>query len=128
MKRWTSAGIILGFFSLAVIGGGAQPTPLAAFMRPKLEFTQRLLESLVLEDFPKLAKNAKALRDLSEAAEWQVLPSLDYVGYSNEFQRITSELMHDAANKDLDGATLRYVQLTMNCVNCHKVVRKSRAK
>ena len=30
-----------------------------------------------------------------------------------------------AKAKNIDGATLAYVQLTVNCVNCHKYVRES---
>jgi hypothetical protein len=31
-----------------------------------------------------------------------------------------------AKDKNLDGAALAYVQLTMSCVNCHKYVREIR--
>jgi hypothetical protein len=96
------------------------------FMRPKLEHAQRVLEGLTLEDHALVAQHAKSLLSLSEAAEWQVLPSPDYVRYSEEFQRLTQELIKAANQKNIDSATLAYVQLTMNCVNCHKHVREAR--
>jgi hypothetical protein len=30
-----------------------------------------------------------------------------------------------AKDKNIDGATLAYLRLTMNCVNCHKYVRQA---
>jgi hypothetical protein len=35
-------------------------------------------------------------------------------------------LIRQADKENLDGAALAYVQLTLSCVNCHKVVRDSR--
>jgi hypothetical protein len=95
-------------------------------MRPKLEHAQKVLEGLALEDHLLVADNAKALLRLSESAEWQVLPGPEYVRYSSDFQRITNELIQASNKKNIDAATLAYVQLTMNCVNCHKHVREAR--
>jgi hypothetical protein len=39
------------------------------------------------------------------------------------FQTANRELIRAAENENLDGATLAYLQLTLSCVNCHKVVR-----
>jgi hypothetical protein len=106
--------------------GEAEPTGgVRKFMRPKLEHAQRVLEGLTLDDHQLVAQHAKSLLSLSEAAEWQVLPSPDYVRYSADFQRLTQELIKAATQKNTDSATLAYVQLTMNCVNCHKHVREA---
>jgi hypothetical protein len=42
---------------------------------------------------------------------------------TNEFQRLCDELAEKSRAKNIDGATLAYLRLTMNCVNCHKYVR-----
>ena len=96
------------------------------FMRRKLEFSKNVLEGLALEQYPMIEKNAKALKVLSQAAEWEVpmIPNAtDYVALTSEFQRNTDELVKAAKQGNIDGATLAYVKLTMNCVQCHKYVR-----
>jgi cytochrome c556 len=96
------------------------------FMRRKLEFSKNVLEGLALEQYPMIEKNAKALKILSQAAEWEVpmIPNAtDYVALTSEFQRNTDELVKAAKQGNIDGATLAYVKLTMNCVQCHKYVR-----
>jgi hypothetical protein len=42
---------------------------------------------------------------------------------SVEFQQLTDEIAAKADQKNLDGATLGYVQLAANCVRCHRHVR-----
>jgi hypothetical protein len=95
-------------------------------MRTKLEYSKKALEGLTLEDYDAIAKSAKALRLLSEAAEWEVptIPNAtDYVYLTREFQRLCDDMAQKARQKNVDGATLAYLSLTMNCVNCHKYVR-----
>ena len=47
----------------------------------------------------------------------------DYVALTTEFQRYADDLARNAKEHNIDGATLAYVKLTMNCVQCHKYVR-----
>jgi len=96
------------------------------FMRQKLDHSQKVLEGIVVEDFDQVADGAKMLSLLSKVAEFQVLPSADYRRYSEEFRRTADELAQMAQEKNLDGSALKYVELTMNCVNCHKYVRNVR--
>ena len=129
MKKlgWWIVVLVPMLVGVAWVKSQAEPDPgVRKFMRPKLDHAQKVLEGLALDDLPLVAQNAKALLRLSEAAEWQVLPSLDYVRHSQEFQRLSNELIRAANQKNLDSATLAYVQLTMNCVNCHKHVREAR--
>jgi hypothetical protein len=111
---------------LAVQGAEQRPHSRAEFMRTKLEYSKKALEGLILEDYDAIAKSAKALRLLSQAAEWEVptIPNAtDYVYLTREFQRLTDEMAQKASQKNIDGATLAYLRLTMNCVSCHKYVR-----
>jgi len=96
------------------------------FMRQKLEYSKNVLEGLSLEQYDLIEKNAKALKVLSQAAEWEVpmIPNAtEYVAMTSEFQRYADELVRCAKQSNIDGATLAYVKLTMNCVQCHKFVR-----
>jgi hypothetical protein len=98
----------------------------AEFMRQKLQHCNDLLEGLTREDFPRIAKSAKALRALSEAAVWAEpkFKSQPMYGWlSVEFQELTDEIATRANEKNLDGATLGYLQLTANCVRCHRNLR-----
>jgi hypothetical protein len=92
-------------------------------MQRKLEHAQKVLEGIVVEDFDLIEKNARALSLLSQAAEWQILPSAEYRRHREEFRRTTESLAKAARDKNVEAAALAYVQLTMNCVNCHKYVR-----
>ena len=93
------------------------------FMRRKLTHAQNVLQGIALEDFDQIAKNARALTLLSKAAEWQVLPSSEYKHHGEEFRRITEAMEKLARDQNLDGAALKYVEMTLNCVNCHKFIR-----
>jgi cytochrome c556 len=104
----------------------AQESRRSQFMRQKLEYSKGLLEGLSLENYGLVETNARALRKLSEADMWDVMgmPNVEqYLGYTVEFRRICDDLNAKARARNIDGATLAYVQLTMNCVNCHKYAR-----
>ena len=123
--------VLLAFFAVAVAAGGGQqrPTSRAEFMRMKLEYSKNVLEGLTLENYDAISKSAKTLRRISEAAEWEVptIPNAnEYVAFTSEFQRSCDELIKKAKDKNVDGATLAYLSLTMNCVKCHKYVREAR--
>jgi len=96
------------------------------FMRAKLTHSQKVLEGLTTEDFDAVAKHSQEMSLLSQAASWQVLQTPEYMQRSTEFRRSTDTLTEAAKNKNLDGATLAYVDVTMKCVECHKYVRRVR--
>jgi len=122
-----SVGLALAAAALAAQEGAQPPRTRAEFMRLKLDYSKKVLEGLTMEDYATISKNAKALKRLSEAAEWEVpiIPNAtDYVAFTTEFQRLADEMAQKAKDKNIDGATLAYLRLTMNCVNCHKYVRQ----
>jgi hypothetical protein len=122
------AGLALTAAFLAVRAQEPKRLPTRAeFMRLKLDYSKKVLEGLTLENYETIVKNAQALKALSEAAQWEVptIPNVgEYVAFTSEFQRLTDELVKKARDKNIDGATLAYLRLTMNCVNCHKYVRQ----
>lgn len=136
MKRifYRSIGVLLAVSAVGLAvspsrGEGPQPPTRLALMRQKLEFSKLALEGLTVENYDLIARNAKALRKLSAAAEWEVptIPNAtEYVAFTGEFQRLCDELADRAREKNLDGATLSYLKLTISCVNCHKYVRNPR--
>ncbi len=94
------------------------------FMRAKLEHSQRVLEGLTTGNHEMIAKHAQEISLLSQAEMWQVLQTPEYFERSVEFRRASDALTDAAKNKNLDGATLAYVDMTVKCVNCHKYVRR----
>lgn len=101
----------------------------STFMKMKLEYSKNLLEALTTEDFDKIKANAKALKAMSLAAEWEVpeIPNVqEYLTYSSDFQRLCDDLTKSSDKKSIDGATLGFTQLTVNCVKCHQYVRFKR--
>lgn len=126
-RRWTLLlAALLGVGGWAVSSQGQPDQATKLFMRRKLEHSQKVLEGIAVEDYRKIADNASAMGALSQAATWRVLPTPEYLRYSAEFQRLSDELARAANEKNLDRATLVYMQLTINCVNCHKHVRTVR--
>ena len=93
------------------------------FMRKKLDHSQRLLEAIALEDYTIITRESQKLSLLSKEAMWKVLETQDYVQHSKEFQRTADAILEAGRKKNLDGAALAYVDMTMKCVNCHKYVR-----
>jgi cytochrome c556 len=103
-----------------------EPNKVSEFMRAKLVHSQKVLEGLATENFDQIAKNAQDLSLLSQAATWQVLQTAEYRDRSTEFRRSADALAEAAKKKNLEGAALAYVDVTMKCVNCHKYVRQVR--
>jgi hypothetical protein len=101
----------------------AQQGPVSEFMKAKLKHSQRILAGLALEDFKEIASGAREIIELSQASSWQVFDTEDYLLHSADFRRAAQALEYAAKNRNLDGATLAYVDMTMKCVKCHKYVR-----
>ena len=104
-------------------GEGQVKNEVRQFMRKKLDHSQKLLEAVVIEDFDAISTESQKLSLLSQEASWKVLQTEDYVQHSKEFRRAADAITQAARKKNLDGAALAYVDLTMKCVNCHKYVR-----
>lgn len=101
----------------------AKKPALQKFMQAKLDLSQGLLEGLVTEDFDLIDKNAKGLLLLSIAEEWNVSKDPLYKQHSDEFRSAVKQISKMAQEKNLDGASLGFVKVTMSCIECHKLVR-----
>jgi hypothetical protein len=101
--------------------------PVEDIMVAKLGHAQKVLEALAKEDHGTIARSGQELSLLSQAAAWQVLQTPQYQQHSTDFRRSADALSEAGKQKNLDTAALAYVQMTLNCINCHKYVRKVRA-
>lgn len=103
-----------------------QSDPLLTIMDDKLEYSQQLLEAIVFEDFQTAARIADELHLLSELSSWDVIRSPEYTRRSLEFQRVANRLAEVAEERNLDGLALGYVELTLQCFQCHRYMREVR--
>lgn len=124
MKRFIFLALATSVCLLAASGQGQQVADNQEFMRAKLDHSKRVLEGLAVEDFDMIAKDAQELSLLSLAASWQVIDTMEYQQQSAEFRRAADAVTEAARKKNLDGAALAYVEMTLKCVNCHKYVRR----
>jgi hypothetical protein len=100
------------------------PMKLAPLMRMKLDKSKAILEGLAMEDFDKIATNARSLHLLSTESGWNVIQTAEYASQSRDFQRATDLIADAADNKDIHRAAMGYVALTVRCVECHSYMRK----
>ncbi len=98
---------------------------LADFMRAKLTHSEKVLDGLTREDYELIAKHSQAMSLLCQDEEWQVLKTAEYSERSREFRRSVDELSAAARAKNLEAATLAYVDTTMKCVSCHSYLRRT---
>lgn len=98
----------------------------APLMQMKLDRSKAILEGLALEEYDKIAKNARALKLLSLESGWNVLQTKEYASQSSEFRRNCDLIAEAAADKDIHRAALGYVAMAVRCVECHAYMRKHR--
>jgi hypothetical protein len=91
-------------------------------MQKKLEYSKNILDGLVSEDYDVIRSNAKALNELGKK-KWMENESSEYRTQNQVFWFTAGSLALAAEQKNIDGATLAYTQMTVSCINCHKLIR-----
>ena len=125
MRRLVYAALVLPL--LAVPSSSQEkkkrePDPL---MLQKLKESQTLLEGLALNDLAKVQASAEELLRISKAAQFRKrLTTAKYEYHANSFQRAAETVIEKAKAKNIDGATLAYLDMTMTCVRCHQHTRE----
>jgi hypothetical protein len=130
MTNWTRSLVCVGAATALVFAGhGRAVDPPKAeaknltVMQRKLIHGQKVLEGLALNDFGKINTGAEDLMLCVQEASWKKLQTPKYELYSNDFIRHIEEMQTAAKNKNLDAATLAYVETTLTCIKCHQHVR-----
>jgi hypothetical protein len=96
----------------------------AQVMRVKLQRAQVLLQALTMEDFKTLQENAESLVRISRATEFlRAYKTEEYEFQARVFQKAAEALAAKAKEKNIDGATLAYMDMTISCVACHNHFR-----
>lgn len=105
--------------------GKADPKKLTVMER-KLLHAQKLLEGLAMKDFDKIDKGTDGLMECLKEATWRINDTDKYLLYSNEFLRNIEGMQKASKKKNIDAATLSYVEMTLTCVKCHEHLRETR--
>ncbi len=92
-------------------------------MHRKLEYSQKLLEALALNDLDKAAKSAEDLIRVRKEVTWKVVKTREYEIWSDEFERNARSVVKAAKDKNLEEAKLNYLGMTLACFHCHTYVR-----
>ncbi len=93
---------------------------LSKFMRMKLEASQQVLAGLALEDFELIQEGAAKLEEMSTAEKWRVTNDPLFREHSTDFQRVAQRLVKHGKDGKLDAAALTWIEMTMQCIECHK--------
>lgn len=127
---FASAAIVCGLGLWLAVPNWAQekakPNPdlkLKAFMRQKLAACGEILEGVTTENAALIQSGAATLTELSKAEEWRVSNDVMYRQFSEEFQRNAKKLAEAAEKGNFDDVTLKWIDTTLSCVECHKFVR-----
>jgi hypothetical protein len=133
MKRILCGAIV---FALAIIPfnvAGQDKKPdrdeiLAAMMQKKLKSAHQVLDGVAMGNYKAIANGGEELIKLAKSETWQLIRSPQYERHSGDFVRATEKLVKKAKEKNMDGAALAYVEMTLTCVRCHQFVREHRGE
>ena len=119
---------VVGLLTFAAAHGPAQKSKvqppqlpsLQQVMQVKLKRAHALLEALVKEDFKTMQQSAASLAEISRATAFlRAYKTEEYELQARVFQNSADTLAAKAKDKNLDGATLAYLDMTQCCVACH---------
>jgi hypothetical protein len=97
--------------------------PASIWMKQKLSASQNILAGLTKGDFEAIDKNAQSMLVVEYLEKWLRADTPGYSAKLKDFEYANKSLRLAAREKNLDGATIAYIQLTLSCVHCHKVLR-----
>ncbi len=100
-----------------------QEKDLHHFMIAKLKASIDILEGLTTENYPLIKHGATKLNQMSTAEKWRYSNDTIYRQFSSEFQRTTQDLIEAANEKNLDKSALKWMDVTVKCIECHRHVR-----
>lgn len=116
--------------AVLLVGAGAAQGPASGpdqqpIMEAKLAHAQKLLASLAREDFAGMSASAEALLAVARR-QWMEQETPEYRAHLKNFWTVLEGVQTAAGERNLDGATIGYVQMTISCVQCHKYLRDLR--
>lgn len=90
-------------------------------MRMKLMYSQNIVEGLTTKRFSLISEATQHLKDLTFVEAWESGRRGEIYANDSRGMRESADRLAQAANRmDTDAATLRYLELTISCINCHQ--------
>ena len=130
MKKLVGFGVLLvcllGTNNPSATMAQGKSKQVSKLMAEKLTNSQKLLEGIAMADFKKIERSAEQLIELTTTEEWLMHKAPRYEMHTNEFRRAAETLVRKAKDKNIDGTTLAFFDMTMSCVRCHQHVREVR--
>lgn len=130
MKKLVGFGVLLvclfGTYNPSATMAQGKGKQVSKLMAEKLANSQKLLEGIAMADFNKIERSAEQLIELTKTEEWLMHKAPRYEMHTNEFRRAAETLVRKAKDKNIDGTTLAFFDMTMSCVRCHQHVREVR--
>ncbi len=123
--------LVVGTILSAALGGVAllaapqkeqELKPSQEIMWRKLDLSHETLDALALDDFEAIAAYADDLEAMSRVEQWTISESQEYLSESAQFRSAARELGRAARARDSEAAALAYVDLTIRCVRCHRLL------
>ena len=93
------------------------------WMKHKLDASQKILEGMTRGDYAMIEKHATGMQSAGYLEAWVRADTPGYKEQLHTFDHANSAIVTAAQSKNLDGVTIAYAQLTISCVQCHKIVR-----
>src|SRR3954468_19488843 len=104
----------------------AQGPQVKNIMRDKLVHTQKILETVVTSDWVGLEVQSRELEQLTKDPRWTVLRYPEYAVQSAAFVRAVQVLHTAAVQRDLERTPKAYADVTLQCVDCHRYLARTR--
>jgi hypothetical protein len=123
-KLWRVVVLSGAIFSLAAMPG--QGPALDRVMRQKLQYAQKILEAVVISDWSSLEANSRDLERLTRDPSWTILRYPEYAKRSAAFADAIRVLHTVAAQRDLEATPRAYIEVTLQCVECHRYLARAR--
>jgi hypothetical protein len=115
------SGALIGLAAIPAQGPG-----LDRVMRQKLEHAQKILEAVVTSDWASLEANSRDLERLTNDPRWTILRYPEYAQRSAAFTSAIRTLHKAAVQRDLEATPKAYIDVTMQCVECHRYLARAR--
>jgi hypothetical protein len=100
-----------------------QRSQINAFMLRKLDLAKDMLEGLTTDNMDKVTQSAQGLSTLSIESAWNVYTTEEYLDMSEDFRHSLSIVKNGAKSGNPDRATLGYINMTVQCVECHRFLK-----
>ena len=90
------------------------------FMRGKLVSNQQVVEGLSMKNFALVREGAQGVTALVKGQHWFVLDTPQYKEFTKDMESSANQLIRAADDKNIEAAALRYFDLTLRCIDCHR--------